>query len=90
VDRVHWGVLRLIDRILCAVHYSEFDVLLHPALAEPYGMVTSEAMAARVPVVISDRCGAESHVAANAGGSIVIGCVCSAVGYSGRRAVESH
>ena len=48
-------------------HYAEFDVLLHPAKAEPYGMVISEAMAARVPVVISDVCGAAAHVTPEAG-----------------------
>lgn len=48
-------------------HYEKFDVLLHPALAEPYGMVISEAMAARVPVVISDACGAALQVCAQAG-----------------------
>ncbi len=48
-------------------HYAEFDVLLHPALAEPYGMVISEAMAARVPVVISDVCGAAPQVTGDAG-----------------------
>lgn len=48
-------------------YFSEVDVLLHPAKAEPYGMVISEAMAARVPVVISDVCGAAEHVTADAG-----------------------
>lgn len=48
-------------------HYAEFDVLLHPAKAEPYGMVISEAMAAKVPVVISDVCGAAAHVTTEAG-----------------------
>lgn len=48
-------------------HYAQFDVLLHPALAEPYGMVISEAMAARVPVVISEVCGAAPQVSAAAG-----------------------
>ena len=48
-------------------HYAEFDVLLHPAKAEPYGMVISEAMAAKVPVVISDVCGAAAHVTSAAG-----------------------
>lgn len=43
-------------------HFADFDVLLHPAKAEPYGMVISEAMAARVPVVISDLCGAAAQV----------------------------
>ncbi|HEU0282552.1 MAG TPA: glycosyltransferase family 4 protein [Gallionella sp.] len=48
-------------------HYAEFDVLLHPAKAEPYGMVISEAMAARVPVVVSDVCGAAAQVTPPAG-----------------------
>lgn len=48
-------------------YFSEVDVLLHPAIAEPYGMVIAEAMAARVPVVISDVCGAAEHVSAEAG-----------------------
>lgn len=48
-------------------YFSEVDVLLHPALAEPYGMVIAEAMSARVPVVISDLCGAAEHVSADAG-----------------------
>lgn len=48
-------------------HFREIDVLLHPAKAEPYGMVISEAMAARVPVVVSDACGAAAQVNAEAG-----------------------
>jgi UDP-glucose:(heptosyl)LPS alpha-1,3-glucosyltransferase len=47
--------------------YSQFDVLLHPASHEPYGMVIAEAMAAGVPVVISDQCGAAAHVQTGAG-----------------------
>jgi len=42
--------------------YPQFDLLLHPARQEPYGMVIAEAMAAGVPVVISDRCGIASDV----------------------------
>lgn len=48
-------------------YYHEFDLLLHPAKAEPYGMVISEAMAARVPVVVSDVCGAAPDVSSAAG-----------------------
>lgn len=48
-------------------YFAEVDALLHPAKAEPYGMVISEAMAARVPVVISDVCGAAEHVGSDAG-----------------------
>ncbi len=51
-------------------HLREIDVLLHPAKAEPYGMVISEAMAARVPVVVSDACGAAAQVSAEAGAVI--------------------
>jgi UDP-glucose:(heptosyl)LPS alpha-1,3-glucosyltransferase len=52
--------------------YAEFDVLLHPAKAEPYGMVISEAMAAKVPVVISDVCGAAMHVTSSADAGAVL------------------
>jgi len=48
-------------------YFSDIDVLLHPAKAEPYGMVISEAMAARVPVVVSDVCGAAEQVTAGRG-----------------------
>ncbi len=49
------------------VDYSQFDVLIHPAKIEPYGMVISEAMAAKVPVVVSDACGASDDVSAEEG-----------------------
>lgn len=42
--------------------YQEMDLLLHPAIKEPFGMVVIEAMAAQVPVVISDLCGARDYV----------------------------
>jgi UDP-glucose:(heptosyl)LPS alpha-1,3-glucosyltransferase len=48
-------------------HFEKIDVLLHPAKAEPYGMVISEAMAAKVPVVVSDVCGAAAQVSDAAG-----------------------
>ncbi len=48
-------------------NYHEFDVLLHPASSEPYGMVISEAMAAGIPVVISDFCGAAQSVESASG-----------------------
>jgi UDP-glucose:(heptosyl)LPS alpha-1,3-glucosyltransferase len=49
------------------VNCSDFDLLLHPARQESYGMVISEAMAAKVPVVISNQCGAASDVPPEAG-----------------------
>lgn len=53
-----------------ADYLRDFDVLLHPAKAEPYGMVISEAMAACVPVVVSDACGAAEQVSADSGAVI--------------------
>ena len=47
--------------------FAEMDLLLHPAREEPYGMVVAEAMAARVPVVISDQCGAKESVNSEVG-----------------------
>ena len=61
------GGYRLLGWRSDSSHFREIDVLLHPAKAEPYGMVISEAMAARVPVVVSDACGAAAQVNAEAG-----------------------
>lgn len=49
------------------VDFAEFDVLIHPASSEPYGMVISEAMAVKVPVVVSSVCGACVDVSSAAG-----------------------
>lgn len=51
-------------------HLQQIDVLLHPARAEPYGMVITEAMAAGARVVVSDVCGAVSEVRPEAGTSV--------------------
>ncbi len=56
------GGYRLFGWRTDSAHFEKIDVLLHPAKAEPYGMVISEAMAARVPVVVSDMCGAAAQV----------------------------
>jgi len=56
------GGYRLLGWRTDNAHFENIDVLLHPAKAEPYGMVISEAMAARVPVVVSDACGAAAQV----------------------------
>jgi UDP-glucose:(heptosyl)LPS alpha-1,3-glucosyltransferase len=61
------GGYRLLGWRSDAGHFQEIDALLHPAKAEPYGMVITEAMAARVPVVVSDACGAAAQVDAEAG-----------------------
>jgi UDP-glucose:(heptosyl)LPS alpha-1,3-glucosyltransferase len=51
-------------------HLQQIDVLLHPARAEPYGMVITEAMAAGARVVVSDVCGAVSEIKPEAGASV--------------------
>ncbi len=61
------GGYRLLGWCSDASYFHEIDVLLHPAKAEPYGMVITEAMAARVPVVVSDACGAAAQVNPEAG-----------------------
>lgn len=48
-------------------HLAELDVLVHPARAEPFGMVITEALAARVPAVVSDVCGAATEVTSDFG-----------------------
>jgi UDP-glucose:(heptosyl)LPS alpha-1,3-glucosyltransferase len=47
--------------------YKELDLLIHPASSEAYGMVIAEAMACRVPVVLSENCGAAEDVSINNG-----------------------
>lgn len=66
------GGYRLLGWRKDAEHFREIDVLLHPAKAEPYGMVISEAMAVRVPVVVSDACGAAAQVTVEAGEVIAL------------------
>ncbi|MES1981390.1 MAG: glycosyltransferase family 4 protein [Pseudomonadota bacterium] len=61
------GGYRLLGWRNDTTYLQDIDVLLHPAKAEPYGMVISEAMAACVPVVVSDKCGAAAQVSAESG-----------------------
>lgn len=56
------GSYRLLGRVEPGSFYPGLDLLLHPARQEPYGMVVTEAMAARVGVVVSDRCGAADDI----------------------------
>jgi UDP-glucose:(heptosyl)LPS alpha-1,3-glucosyltransferase len=50
-----------------AEHLRQMDVLLHPARAEPFGMVITEAMAAQARVVVSEVCGAAQEVKPGSG-----------------------
>lgn len=43
------------------VPFNRMDILVHPALKEPYGMVVAEARAAGLPVLCSDQVGAAGH-----------------------------
>lgn len=61
------GGYRLLGWRSDTTHLQQMDVLLHPARAEPYGMVIAEAMAAQASVVVSDVCGAAAQVSAEAG-----------------------
>lgn len=45
----------------------QVDLLLHPARAEPFGMVIAEANAAGLPVIVSDQCGAAALVSEGQG-----------------------
>lgn len=56
------GKHRLLGDVEMSEVYPQLDLLLHPARQEPFGMVVAEAMAAKVPVVISSDCGAQSEV----------------------------
>jgi glycosyltransferase involved in cell wall biosynthesis len=47
------------------------DVLLLPSLEDAFGLVTTEAMASGLPVVVSDLCGS-SELVADGGAGIVI------------------
>ena len=37
--------------------YQQLDLYWQPSLSEPWGLVVNEAMAAGLPVIVSDRCG---------------------------------
>jgi len=58
---------RLLGEVDSRELYQQFDLLLHPARQEPFGMVITEALSAGVPVVISDLCGAATEVTPSKG-----------------------
>ena len=56
------GGFQLLGKTDAQPHLPNMDLLLHPARYEPFGMVITEALAAHVPVVISDMCGASDEL----------------------------
>lgn len=60
----------LLGEINTQTFYPKLDILLHPAINEPYGMVITEALNAGVPVVISDICGASSELTPQLGSAL--------------------
>ncbi|ATX79587.1 UDP-glucose:(heptosyl)LPS alpha-1,3-glucosyltransferase [Mariprofundus aestuarium] len=59
----HWqGGYRLLGLAESREILPQFDLLLHPARREPFGMVITEALATQVPVVISNQCGAATEI----------------------------
>lgn len=54
--------VRLLGRRDALPLYEQFDLLIHPARMEPYGMVIAEALAAGVPVALSNRCGIADEI----------------------------
>ena len=61
------GGYRLLDWQKDTSYLHKIDALIHPASAEAYGMVISEAMSSRIPVVVSSACGAAKDVQAQSG-----------------------
>jgi len=55
----HWpeGSFQLLGETDSTPLYAQFDLLLHPARQEPYGMVIAEARAAGLPILVSTTCG---------------------------------
>jgi len=52
----------LAGRVDTPAFLDRIDLLLHPALIEPFGMVIAEALTAGTLVVISDRCGIAANI----------------------------
>ncbi len=48
-------------------YLAKADLLIHPAVAEPYGMAIAEATNYGVPVVVSDQCGIANQITAQSG-----------------------
>jgi 1,2-diacylglycerol 3-alpha-glucosyltransferase len=52
---IHWAGFQQIEDL--PTYYAQASTLILPSLSEPWGLVVNEAMAAGLPVLVSDRCG---------------------------------
>jgi len=50
--------------------YQQLDLYWQPSLSEPWGLVVNEAMAAGLPIVVSDRCGCAHDLVTSSNGWI--------------------
>jgi glycosyltransferase involved in cell wall biosynthesis len=66
-DRFHW----IKDAETSHDILPAFDLLLHPALGEPFGRIICEAMAAKVPVIAADSAGPASIIEHKVSGLLV-------------------
>lgn len=53
---------QLIGRTDPQEFFNLIDILVHPAIEEPFGMVVAEALTCGVPVVLSKQCGCVEHL----------------------------
>lgn len=54
-EAIHFAGYQHLDQI--AAHYGNADIFVLPSEREPYGFVATEAMAAGVPIIVTDVCG---------------------------------
>ncbi len=52
--------------------FGQINLLIHPARAEPFGMVIAEANAVGIPVVVSDQCGIKNLIDSERGDVIAL------------------
>lgn len=64
------GGYRLLGWLDTMNYMNRINLLLHPASAEAYGMTIAEAMSARIPVVVSENCGAARQVCPETGAAL--------------------
>jgi glycosyltransferase involved in cell wall biosynthesis len=60
IEGVHWIGFKQSDKL--PTYYGLASCLILPSTSEPWGLVINEAMAAGVPILASDRCGAGAEL----------------------------